>query len=300
LLNGFVIGCTVGADEFFGMPPKLNMGFGGAPDGVAAASGLDGVTLVGLVVIPKLNFGFDASLVPPAGTALALGLEIFSVEVGGFGFCPSEKIPWDAELEPFPCGADGGFDMGLFVCAFVCPKEKNEEAAEPLVSGADEDAVVGCAVFVKKVGIVELDGTGPLAAGIDIEVCVTGFGAEGKGNKVAGACAAVLASSFSFVSLDWVFGDSVGILNSGGGLDGSVAFESPFGGGGRENVGAPDGGATEGFSSSFGSGIEGEAATFFASASFASASPFAFSFSSALRRRRAMASASIYCFSHFE
>jgi hypothetical protein len=91
LLNGFVIGCTVGADEFFGMP-KPNMGFGGAPDGVAAARGLDGVTLVGLLVIPKLNFGFDASPVPLAGTALALGLELFSVEVGGLGFCPSEKI----------------------------------------------------------------------------------------------------------------------------------------------------------------------------------------------------------------
>lgn len=91
LLNGFVIGCTVGADEFFGMP-KPNMGFGGPPDGVAAARGLDGVALVGLLVIPKLNFGFDASLVPLAGTALALGLELFSVEVGGLGFCPSEKI----------------------------------------------------------------------------------------------------------------------------------------------------------------------------------------------------------------
>lgn len=90
-------------------------------------------------------------------------------------------------FEPFPCGADGVFDMGLFDCAFVCPKEKRGEAAEPLVSGADEGAVVGCAVFAKKVGVVELD------AGIDVEVCVTGFGAEGKGNKVGGAAAAVLA-----------------------------------------------------------------------------------------------------------
>jgi hypothetical protein len=206
-------------------------------------------------------------------------------------------------LEPFPCGADGGFGTGLFGCAFVCPKEKIEEAAEPLVSSADEGAVVGCAVFVKKVGVVELDETDPLAGGIDVEVCVTGFGAEGKGNKVAGAAAAVLASGLSFASLDWAFRDGVEILNSGGGLDGSAAFESPFGGGGRENADAPDGGATEGFSSGFESGIAGKAdaaATFFASTSFASASAFVFSFSSALRRRRAMASASISCFSHFE
>jgi hypothetical protein len=206
-------------------------------------------------------------------------------------------------LEPFPCGADGGFDMGLFDCAFVCPKEKFEGAAEPLVSGADEGAVVGCKVFVKKVAVVELDETGPLAAGIDIEVCVTGFGAEGKGNRVGGAAAAVLASGLSFASLDWTFRDSVGVLNSGGGLDGSVTFESPFGGGGRENADAPDGGAIEGFSSGFRSGIAGKvdtAATFFASASLDSASAFAFSFSSALRRKRAMASASISCFSHFE
>jgi hypothetical protein len=187
--------------------------------------------------------------------------------------------------------------MGLFDCAFVCPKEKIEEPAEPLVSGAEEGAVVGCAVFVKKVGVAELDETGPLVAGIDVEVCVTGFGAEGKGNKVAGAAAAVLASGLSFASLDWAFRDSVGILKSG---DGSVAFESLFGGGAREN---PDEGAAEGFSSCFGSGIAGRvdaAATFFASASLDSASAFAFSFSSALRRRRAMASASISCFSHFE
>lgn len=91
LLNGFVIGCTVGADESFGMP-KLNEGFEGGPEGVAAATGLDGATLGGLLDIPKLNFGFDVSLVPPAGTALAPGLELFSVEVGGLGFCPREKI----------------------------------------------------------------------------------------------------------------------------------------------------------------------------------------------------------------
>ena len=94
LPNGFVIGCAVGADEFFGMGmPKLYMGFAGASDGMAAARGLDGVTLVGLLVIPKLNFGFDASLVPPVGTAPVFGLELFSLDVGCLGICPCEKIP---------------------------------------------------------------------------------------------------------------------------------------------------------------------------------------------------------------
>jgi len=89
LLNGFVMGCTVGADEFFDMP-KLNMGFDGASDGMTAAGGLDEV---GLLVTPKLNFGFDASPVLPAGRALALGLELFSVDVDGLGFCPNGNIP---------------------------------------------------------------------------------------------------------------------------------------------------------------------------------------------------------------
>jgi hypothetical protein len=209
-------------------------------------------------------------------------------------------------LEPFPCGADGAFEMGLFDGTFACPKEKIEGAAEPLESGADEGAVVGCTVFVNKVGVVELDETGPLAAERDAEVCITGIGAEGKANRVPGATVAVLASGLSFDSLDWAFRDGVGILNKGGGLVGAVTCESRFGIDGMENVGAPVGGAAEGFPSGFGNGTVDKvdaAATFFASASFASfasASAFAFSFSSALRRRRAMASASISCFSHFE
>jgi hypothetical protein len=60
---------------------------------VAAAGGLDEVTPAGLLVIPKLNFGFDASLVPPAGRPPAPGLELFSVDVGGLGFCGNENIP---------------------------------------------------------------------------------------------------------------------------------------------------------------------------------------------------------------
>ena len=306
LLNRFVAGCTFGADGFVEMP-KLNIGFSGGSDGVEAARGLDGVTLVGLLVIPKLNFGLDASLVPPPGIALALGLVIFSVDVGGLGFCASENIPRGELLEPIPFGADEVFKVGLFDGTFVCPKEKIEEAAEPLVSGAGDGAVVGCEVFVKKVGVVELDETGPLAVEIDAEVCVTGVGAEGKGNKGPGATVAVLASGLTFASLDWVLRDGVGILNKGGGLEGSLTCGSRFGSAGIENEDAPVGGAVaiEGFSSGFGSETADNvdaAAAFFASASFAfaSASAFAFSFSSALRRRRAIASASISCFSHFE
>lgn len=77
--------------------------------------------------------------------------------------------------------------MGLFACAFVGPKGKGEEAAEPPTFGADEGAVVGCVVLVKNV-----DETGRVAGGIDAEVCATGFGAEGKGNKLMGAAAVVL------------------------------------------------------------------------------------------------------------
>ena len=68
------------------------MGFGCESDGVAVARGLDEVTLVGLLVMPKLNFGFGASLVPLAGKAIVLGLALFSVDVDGLGFCGNEKI----------------------------------------------------------------------------------------------------------------------------------------------------------------------------------------------------------------
>lgn len=201
LPNGFVTGCAVGADEVDEVP-KLNAAFGGGLDGATATGGLE-VILVGLLVIPKLNFGFDASLAPPAGRALALGLEVFSVDVGGLGFCGNAKI-FCVELEPIPCEAGEAFEMGLFDGAFACPKEKIEGPAELLASGADEGAivVVGCAVFVKKAGGVELDDTGPLAAGLDAEVCDTGIGAEGKGNKVLGTAVVVLVSGLSFASFD--------------------------------------------------------------------------------------------------
>jgi len=233
-------------------------------------------------------------------------------------------------FELFPCGADMTFEMGLVDGALVCPKEKIEGLAEPLAPGTDDGIVVDCEFCVKKLGTVGLDETGPLAAGVDAEVkleivglglrldgtgpliagvdaedCVAGIEAEGKGNKVPGIAAAVLPSDLSFASLGWEFEfeDGAGILNKGGGLEGSVVCELPFEKEGRENAGVAVGGATEGFSSDFTGrtvGKVGAVATFFASASLASASAFAFSFSSALRRRRAIASASISCFSHFE
>jgi hypothetical protein len=84
LLNGFVAGGAVGAGELVEMP-KLN--------GVALATGLVEGILVGLLVIPKSNFGFDASPLPPAGRAPVRGLVLISVDVGGLGFCGNEKIP---------------------------------------------------------------------------------------------------------------------------------------------------------------------------------------------------------------
>ena len=301
----------------------MNIDFDDASDVVGAAVGLDGVTAVGLLVIPKLNFGFGASL---AETVLALGLETLLAVVTGLEGCENEKRPCGAALEPFPCGADDAFETGLVDGAFTGPKEKT------FASGTEEGVIVGCAFCVKKLGTVGLDetgplaaavdvelklgivgldgGTGPLAVGVDVEVCVAGIDMEGKGNKVGGAATAVLPSDLSFASLDWEFEESVGILNKGGGLEGSVACELPFENEGRENADVAVGGATEGFSSDFAGRTVGKVGTvavaaFLASASLASASAlalsaFAFSLSSAFRRRRAIASASISCFSHFE
>ena len=228
---------------------------------MGAAVGLDGVTAVGLLVIPKLNFGFDASL---AGTVLALGLEILLAVVAGLEGCGNEKKPWGAALEPFPCGADNAFETGLVNGAFAGPKEKIEAFADPFASGTEEGVVVGCVFCVKKLGTVGLDKPDPLAAGVDvelklgivgldgtvaagvdIEVCVAGIGAEGKENKVGGAATAVLPSDLSFASLSWEFEGSVGILNKGGGLEGSAACElPPFENDGREKVDVAAGGAT--------------------------------------------------------
>ena len=289
---------------------------------MGAAVGLDGVTAVGLLVIPKLNFGFDASL---AGTVLAIGLEILLAVVAGLEGCGNEKKFCGAALEPFPCVADEAFEMGLVDVAFTGAKEKIEAFADPFASGTEGGVVVGCGFCVKKLetvgldkpgplaagidvelklGIVGLDGVGTLAAGLDVEVCVAGIGAEGKENKVGGTAAAVLPSDLSIASLSCEFEGSVGILNKGGGLEGSAACELPFEKEGREKVDVAVG-ATGGFSSDFAGKTAGKVGTvavaaFFASASLASASAFALSFSSALRRRRAIASASISCFSHFE
>ena len=94
LLKGFAGGCIVGTAELFGAP-KLNTGL--SRSGVAAATGgLDGGAAVGLLVIPKLNFGFDASPVPPVGGALAIGLVLVLVKVGGLVGCANEKGLWGA------------------------------------------------------------------------------------------------------------------------------------------------------------------------------------------------------------
>lgn len=178
-------------------------------------------------------------------------------------------------------------------------------------AGLDETGPLAAGVDVElKLGMGGLDGTGALAAGVEVEVCVCGIGAEGKENKVGGAATAVLPSDLTFASPGWEFEFSVGIMNKGAELEGSVACELPFENKGRENVDVAAGGATEGFSSDFVGRTAGKIGTvavaaFFASASLASTSAFAFSvlafsFSSALRRRRAIASASISCFSHFE
>ena len=328
LLNGLAAGGAAGADDPFERP-KLKIGFDDASDVVGAAVGLDRVTAVGMLVLPKLNFGFDASL---AEMVPVPGLEILLAVVAGLEGCENEKKLWGAAFEAFPCGADEAFETGLVDGAFTELKEKVEEFADPFASDTEDGIVVGCVFCAKKLGtvgldetgplaagvdvelklgIVGLDGTGALAAGVDVEVCIAGIGAEGKENKVGGAAAtAGLPSDLSFASLGWEFEDSVGILNKGGGFEGSGACELPFENEGRENVDVAVGGATEGFSSDFAGRSAGKvgtvgAATFFASASLASASAFAFSafafsFSSALRRRRAIASASISCFSHFE
>jgi hypothetical protein len=91
LLNRFAAGGATDDEVFAG--PKLNTGFDSESDpvGAGAAGGLDGVTLVGLLVIPKLNFGFIASAVPPAGRALAVGLALLLVDVGGLEGCENEK-----------------------------------------------------------------------------------------------------------------------------------------------------------------------------------------------------------------
>jgi hypothetical protein len=94
LLKEFTVGCIVGVDELFDAP-KLNVGFGGS-DEVGAATELDGGAVATLFVIPKLNFGLDASPVPPAGGALALGLELVLVDVEELGACENEKRLWGA------------------------------------------------------------------------------------------------------------------------------------------------------------------------------------------------------------
>jgi hypothetical protein len=189
LLKEFTVGCIVGVDELFDAP-KLKVDFGGSDEVVVAAE-LDGGAVATLFVIPKLNFGFDASPVPPAGGALALGLELVLVEVEESGARENENRRWGAG--PLPWEVDEIFGIGLFASGFAWVKLKIEGVDEPFAA-ANEGPVVGGACCVKRLGMVELDGTGPLAAGVETEVCVAGTGAGENDNEVPENGWAVLVS----------------------------------------------------------------------------------------------------------
>lgn len=86
VLDALETGCTDGMDELIDVP-KLNAAFGGL-DGAGTAGGWDGEMLGGLFEIPKLNFGFCESLMPPAA-----GLEPLVVVVVKLEGCGNEKVP---------------------------------------------------------------------------------------------------------------------------------------------------------------------------------------------------------------
>lgn len=88
VLEGLVMGCPDGKVELADVP-KLKIDFGGL-DGAGAAGGLDGEVLGGLLEIPKLNFGFCESLMPPVGGAAELEPLVVVVELEG---CGNEKVP---------------------------------------------------------------------------------------------------------------------------------------------------------------------------------------------------------------
>jgi hypothetical protein len=98
----------------------------------------------------------------------------------------------------------------------------------------NEGPVVGGAYCVKRLG-VELDGTGPLAAGVETGACVAGIGAGENENEVPENGCVVLVSDLPLASPNCVFEDDV---NKEGAREGSVARVSAFGSGGRENGGA--------------------------------------------------------------
>lgn len=82
-----------------------------------------------------------------------------------------------------------------------------------LLAVANEGAVVGGAGCVKRLGMAELDGTAPLAAGVGAEVCGAGIGAGVKENEVPGNAWAVWVSGLPFASTAGVvvFEDGVNI-----------------------------------------------------------------------------------------
>jgi hypothetical protein len=221
LLKGFAVGCVVGAaDELFS-GPKLNVSFGGSDEVAAAGEGLDGGGAACLFVIPNLNFSFDASPVSPAEGGLALRSELVVVKVEEVGLVNENRFEGAG---PLPCKVPETF-VGLLSGGFVCPKLKNEGVVVPFVA-ANEGIVVGGAFCAKGLGMVE----GPLAAGVEAEVCTVGIGAGEKENE--GNDWVVLVSGLPFASPDWVFEDNV---NKEGGRVGSVTCVLAFGGRGREN-----------------------------------------------------------------
>ena len=190
------------------------------------------------------------------------------------------------------------FGIEAFTGAFVGAKANDEGGiTEAFVF---EGGRVG-ALCAKKLGMAGLDGKGPLPEDIGAGLWVAEIGAVGKENEGPGTARVVLFSGLSLVSLGRVSEDNVGNLKSKGVLVEPAACVLALGGWATENAGVVVW-VTGGFSSDFASvegGANGKAnAAFVASTAFASASAFAFS--SAFRRRRAIASASISCFSHFE
>ena len=210
VLKELVTGCTDGTDELVDVP-KLNTDFGGL-DGAAAAGGLDGEVPGGLFGIPKLNFGFCESLIPPVGAAGLEPLVVVVVELEG---CGNAKVLRGVAPTPSPREVSEPFGIEAFVGAFSCPNVNDEAGdTEGFVFEGGGAVRVG-ALCAKKLGMAGLDGEGPLPEGVGAGLWVAEIGAEGKENEGAGTAEVVLFSGLSLVSLGRASEDDVGILKSG-------------------------------------------------------------------------------------